>query len=106
MSAQLTLPPPETSVLADFISRAELARMLHRSVRTLCRWEAERYGPPVTRFGDSIYYRRSSVLSWLDRREQRFENHPKHRRPLARAAKQHFPNARRREDSSSETVRL
>ena len=35
MGAHFTLPLPETSVLADFISRAELARMLHRSVRTL-----------------------------------------------------------------------
>ena len=84
MSAHLSLPLPEASVLADFISRAELARMLHRSVRTLSRWEAERYGPPVTRFGDSIYYRRSSVLSWLDRREQRFESSRKRGRSLVR----------------------
>jgi hypothetical protein len=74
MSAHPTLPQPQPSVLEDFISRAELARMLHRTVRTLSRWEVERYGPPVTRFGDSIYYRRSSVMVWLERREHRVEN--------------------------------
>jgi hypothetical protein len=73
MSAHLTIPRPQPSVLEDFISRAELARMLHRTVRTLSRWEVERCGPPVTRFGDSIYYRRSSVMAWLERREHRVE---------------------------------
>ena len=91
MSAHFSLLP-ETSVLADFISRAELGRMLHRSVRTLSRWEAERYGPPVTRFGNSIYYRRTSVLSWLDRREQRFENRPQRGRRLVRRKMSIVPN--------------
>lgn len=73
-STHPTMPGPQPSVLQDFISRTELARMLHRTVRTLSRWEVERYEPPVTRFGDSIYYRRSSVMAWLERREHRVEN--------------------------------
>ena len=80
MSTPPVLFQQQPSVLDDFISRAELARMLQRTVRTLSRWEMERYGPPVTRFGDSIYYRRSSVIGWLERREHRFENSPNPRR--------------------------
>jgi hypothetical protein len=61
----------QVSVLADYISRAELAKMLRRTDRQLNRWEKEKYGPPVVRIGNkSPYYRRDAVLQWLKSLEQ------------------------------------
>jgi len=52
------VPPSDSapSVLDGCISEAELARQLHRFVRTLQRLAARRLGPPRTRIGRVIYY--------------------------------------------------
>lgn len=56
-------------LLSEFLTKEELAAELRRDVRTLDRWEALGIGPPRTRFGRTVLYRRPSVQKWLSRRE-------------------------------------
>ena len=52
-------------VLAEFMTTEELAAELKRNKRTLDRWDALGIGPPRTRVGRTVLYRRSSVEKWL-----------------------------------------
>ena len=56
-------------ILEDYVDRAELARQLGRTERTVARWEQERIGPPVTRLGRRVLYFIPSVQEWLRSRE-------------------------------------
>ena len=58
------------NLLADWISREDLAEELLVKPDTLARWEAKREGPPCMRIGRKVYYRQSSVRDWLLSREQ------------------------------------
>jgi Helix-turn-helix domain len=58
-------------ILAEFLTREELASELRRSPRTLDRWEVHGMGPPRTLVGRQVLYRRSSLLRWLAAQEQR-----------------------------------
>lgn len=58
------------NLLADWISREDLAEELTVKPDTLARWEARRDGPPCMRIGRKVYYRQSSVRDWLLSREQ------------------------------------
>jgi hypothetical protein len=58
-------------VLADYMSRAELAAELGICTRTLIRWQQRGEGPPITHVGQRPMYRRASVAAWLARREDR-----------------------------------
>jgi hypothetical protein len=59
------------SILSDFFTKKELATELRRNQRTLDRWEVLGEGPPRTRVGRQVFYRRSSVAKWLASQEQR-----------------------------------
>jgi hypothetical protein len=52
-------------ILAEFMTIEELAEELGRNKRTLDRWDALGIGPPRTRVGRTVLYRRSSVQKWL-----------------------------------------
>jgi len=52
-------------ILSEYLSREQLAEEIHKSVRTLERWEELRIGPPVTRLGRDPYYSIVSVRKWL-----------------------------------------
>ena len=58
------------NLLADWISREQLAGELGVANDTLARWEARRFGPPCTRIGRKVLYRRASVQSWISAQEQ------------------------------------
>jgi Helix-turn-helix domain len=58
------------AILEGYLTESELAMQLGRGVRTLARWRALDEGPPVTRIGREILYRKSSVKAWLEGREQ------------------------------------
>ena len=58
------------SVLDGYISEADLARQLHRSVRTLQRLAARRLGPPRTKIGRLIFYNIEHVRDWISQQEQ------------------------------------
>jgi predicted DNA-binding transcriptional regulator AlpA len=59
------------NVLAGYLSKAELAQQMHKSQRTLDRWETSRAGPPRVVLGKTILYNVESVRSWLQSRERR-----------------------------------
>jgi hypothetical protein len=68
-----TYPNPGATrgaILEGYLTESELAAQIHRSVRTLARWRALDEGPPVTRIGREILYRKSSIAAWLDGREE------------------------------------
>ena len=50
----------------EYISQAELAARLGKSVRTLKKWHSRRYGPQPIRVGKSLHYRSADVRAWLD----------------------------------------
>lgn len=52
-------------ILAEFLTKEELAVELRRNKRTLDRWETLGMGPPRTRVGRKVLYRRASVHKWL-----------------------------------------
>lgn len=58
------------NLLADWISREQLAGELGIACDTLARWEARQLGPPCTRIGRKVLYRRTSVESWINAQEQ------------------------------------
>ena len=58
------------SVLDGYIGEADLARQLHRSVRTLQRHAARRLGPPRTKIGRLIFYNVEHVRDWISEQEQ------------------------------------
>jgi hypothetical protein len=58
------------NLLADWISREQLAQELGLTSDTLARWEARRLGPPCTRIGRKTLYRRASVQDWIRAQEQ------------------------------------
>jgi len=63
--------PAGTPLLEGWISRTELAGELDVSVDTLARWETRRIGPSLAKVGRRVFYRRASVLKWLESRERR-----------------------------------
>lgn len=58
------------NLLADWMTRDQLAEQLMLTPDTLSRWEARREGPPCMRVGRKVFYRRTSVEEWLLSREQ------------------------------------
>jgi hypothetical protein len=68
-SAEITMSDPEP-FLYEFLTTVELAAELGRNKRTLDRWEALGIGPPRTRVGRTVFYRRSSAQKWLAAQER------------------------------------
>jgi excisionase family DNA binding protein len=54
-----------STVLQDYMTPSELAAQLGVCVKTLDRWRADGAGPPVTKVGRKLLYRRASVTAWL-----------------------------------------
>jgi hypothetical protein len=57
-------------ILTEFLTKKELAAELRRNPRTLDRWEMLGEGPPRTRIGRQVLYRRTSVGKWLEGQER------------------------------------
>ena len=57
-------------LLADFFTPAKAAAELKVCERTLDRWRSFSEGPPITKLGRRVLYRRSSLRAWLRAREQ------------------------------------
>jgi Helix-turn-helix domain len=58
-------------LLADFLPKEQAAAELHVCERTLDRWRRLGEGPPVTKIGRRIYYRRPTLRAWLCAHEER-----------------------------------
>jgi hypothetical protein len=57
-------------ILSEFLTKEELAAELRRNPRTLDRWAVLGIGPPRTRVGRHVLFRRASVQRWLLAQEQ------------------------------------
>lgn len=57
------------AVRDDYLTASQAAEELGVSPRTLGRWWQERIGPPRTKVGRSVLYRRSSLEQWLRKNE-------------------------------------
>jgi hypothetical protein len=53
------------SILNEYMTKAELAAQLHRSIRSVDRWALTGDGPPCIRIGRRSLYRRAAVVAWL-----------------------------------------
>ena len=62
------------TLLSDYATETEAAAELRCHPRTLVRWRALRIGPPHTKLGGRILYRRGSIKAWLASLESR--DHP------------------------------
>jgi predicted site-specific integrase-resolvase len=56
-------------MLSDYLTPAQLADDLGICAKTLERWRNDGQGPPITRLGRTVLYRRTSVAAWLTARE-------------------------------------
>jgi predicted DNA-binding transcriptional regulator AlpA len=56
-------------LLSEFLTENETAEQLGVCERTLKRWRALKEGPPVTRIGRRVLYRRATVERWLLKQE-------------------------------------
>ena len=55
----------DNNILSEYLTKAELAAQLHRSIRSLDRWALTGDGPPCVRIGRRSLYRRAAVVEWL-----------------------------------------
>jgi len=55
---------------AEYVDKAMLCAGLGISTRTLDRMEVARIGPPKTKIGKRVLYRKDSVRTWLASQEQ------------------------------------
>ena len=55
----------ENSILSEYLTKAELAAQLNRSIRSVDRWTLTGEGPPCVRIGRRSLYRRAAVIEWL-----------------------------------------
>jgi len=60
-----------SELLKDYFERPALAAEIGYTEKTLIRWELDGKGPPVTRIGRQVLYRKSSVEKWLLAQEKR-----------------------------------
>jgi predicted DNA-binding transcriptional regulator AlpA len=59
-----------TDLLKDYIPRKTLAEQIGYTEKTLINWELDGKGPPATRVGRQVLYRRASVEKWLQAQER------------------------------------
>jgi hypothetical protein len=62
--------PDKAPILDGYLTEAEFAREIGRSVRTLARWRAIGEGPRYIRLGRQIFYRKTTAAAWLAGLEQ------------------------------------
>ena len=61
------------TILDGYLTVTECAAELCIDKRTLERWHRLREGPPRTKIGKKVLYRREAVADWLRLREKKFE---------------------------------
>jgi hypothetical protein len=62
-------PPDTGALLDDYLTELECAHALDMAPITLAIWRMQRKGPPVTRIGRRILYRKKSLREWLAAQE-------------------------------------
>ena len=89
-------------LLADFLTQDEAAAELKVCERTLDRWRKLDDGPPITKLGRRILYRRSSLEAWLRGREYRghLEDEPRRSQRCAKTVTTQLTGGSRRKDNA------
>jgi len=59
----------KSSILDDYMNEAECGAELGIAPITLAIWRMQKKGPPITRLGRRILYRKESVRAWLASQE-------------------------------------
>ena len=60
-------PPAYLGLMDDeILTGAQVAELLHVSIRTLEEWRQTRTGPPYRKMGKHVRYLRSEVLAWFE----------------------------------------
>jgi excisionase family DNA binding protein len=67
----VSVSSPSPPLLDDYLTVDQLAAELGVATITVKRWAALKQGPPATKIGRRVLYRRSSVQTWLARQEQK-----------------------------------
>jgi hypothetical protein len=57
-------------ILADWLDEAAAAAEVGKSIRTLRDWRRRGTGPPFTRFGRTVKYRRDSLVAYFRAQEE------------------------------------
>ena len=65
---------PPKSVADTHFTREEAAKYLGVTPRTLIRWEQFGEGPPITRLGRRILYKKKSLRNWVGEQEYIYKN--------------------------------
>jgi hypothetical protein len=58
-----------SSILSQYWTKPETARELDVCEKTLDRWHLDKMGPPRTKLGRTVLYKKSSVAAWLAKQE-------------------------------------
>ncbi len=64
-----TVTKPDKSVMAELLTRDEMAEHLGVSARTLDRWHRLERGPPRITIGRKCLYRVRAYLDWIEASE-------------------------------------
>jgi hypothetical protein len=62
--------PPTDGVLANYLSRDQLADELGVTTRTISRWRWNRKGPPAHRIAGRVMFKRADVVVWLEQQRE------------------------------------
>ena len=57
-------------ILAEWLTEDEVAAETGKKVRTLRSWRKQGKGPPFTRFGRTVKYRRDSLVAYFKSQEE------------------------------------
>lgn len=62
--------PSEDGVLADYLSRSQLANDLGVTVRTISRWRIHGNGPIATKIAGRVLFKRDDVMRWIEQQRE------------------------------------
>ena len=62
----MTINTPSKEILDVYFNEDGAAAQVNRTKQTLVRWRKEGGGPPFTKIGRTYYYRKTSLLKWLE----------------------------------------
>ena len=57
------------ALLGDYLTEKDLASALGLTVRAIRYWRVKRIGPPWTKVGQKVFYRRDAFSHWLRAQE-------------------------------------
>ena len=69
---------------SEIMTEADVAELMQVTVRTVQGWRYNKIGPPYTKIGGTIRYRRSQILEWMS--DQRTEPSNRHKDDASKSA--------------------